>query len=197
MGEPRSQCASLSPGCRFYPSEQQLLCYYLTNKNSSANEDGHFCGCNVIREIDLYDHDPFGLPDVASFSYGYRGRKRHWYCYSVRAVKGTRRKRRKVKSGYWIRQGKVRDVLSSGGKVVLGTRTSFVFYLGNSSEDAVRTDWMLYEYALLDHLKVPNSGLPFFFKEFLNLMLEKILRRQLLIFELYHCWYVLRLAAVD
>lgn len=166
MGEPqsRSQCASLPPGCRFFPSEEQLLCYYLTNKNSRGNKDGNFCGCDLIREIDLYDHDPFELPDIASFSYGYRGRKRHWYCYTVRAVKGNRPKIRKVKSGYWMRQGRVRDVLNSGGKVVLGTRTSFVFYVGNSLEDAVRTDWMLYEYALIDHLKVPNSDLPFVFQ---------------------------------
>ncbi|KAF7830606.1 NAC domain-containing protein 71-like isoform X2 [Senna tora] len=155
MGEPQSpsQCASLPPGCRFYPSEEQLLCYYLTNKNSRLNKEGNFCGCDLIREIDLYDHDPSELPDVASFSYGYRGRKRHWYYYTVKSVKGSRRKIRKVKSGYWMRQGRARDVLSSGGKVVLGKRTSFVFYSGNSSESAVRTDWMLYEYALIDHVK--------------------------------------------
>lgn len=168
MGESQSQsqtqCASLlPPGCQFFPSEEQLLSYYLTNKNSRVNKDGNSCGCDLIREIDLFDHDPSQLPDFASFPYGYLGRKRHWYCYTVRALKGSRRKVRKVKSGYWVRQGRVKDVLNRGGKVVLGTRTRFVFYLGDLLENAVRTDWMLYEYALIHHLKVPNSDLPFVF----------------------------------
>lgn len=157
MGEPHCSRAippaSLPPGCRFYPSEEQLLCYYLTKKNAS----GDFYGCDLIRELDLYDHDPFQLPDIACFSYGYGGRKRHWYCYTVRVLKDTRRKIRKVKSGYWMREGRVRKVLSGGGNVVLGTRTTFVFYWGSSPKNASRTSWMLYEYALGDHLKVQNS----------------------------------------
>lgn len=40
------------------------------------------------------------------------------------------------------------------GKLVLGTRTSFVFYLGNSLKTAVRTHWLMHEYALDDHVKV-------------------------------------------
>lgn len=163
MGEPHCSEAPLPsllpPGCRFYPSEEQLLCYYLTNKNAggTGNKHDNFCGCDLIRELDLFDHDPFQLPDIACFSYGYRGRKRHWYCYTVRVLKDTRRKTRKVKSGYWMRQGGVRNVLSGGRNVLLGTRTTFVFYLGNSPKNASRTNWMLYEYALVDHLKVHNS----------------------------------------
>ncbi|KAI9118449.1 hypothetical protein K1719_010781 [Acacia pycnantha] len=141
--------ASLPPGCRFYPSEEQLLCYYLPNKNTGGN----FHGCDLIRELDLYDYDPFQLPEIACFSYGYGGRKRHWYCYTARVLKDSRRKTRMVKSGYWMRKGGVRNVLNDGGNVVLGTRTSFVFYLGNSPKNANRTTWMLHEYALVDHLK--------------------------------------------
>ncbi|XP_028772567.1 NAC domain-containing protein 71-like isoform X2 [Neltuma alba] len=141
--------ASLPPGCRFYPSEEQLLCYYLSNKNAGGN----FHGCDLIREIDLYDYDPSRLPEIACFSYGYRGRKRHWYCYTARVLKGARGKTRMVKTGYWMRKGGARNVLNGGGNVVLGTRTTFVFYLGSSSKNASRTNWMLYEYALVDHLK--------------------------------------------
>lgn len=154
--DPRASSFSLPPGCRFYPSQQQLLCYYLTNKNGNSNRnpraDGSFNGYDLIRELDLYDYDPFELPDPACFSYGYGARKRHWYCYAAKIVKESRG-RRKTKSGYWKRRGTVRDVVGPGGKVV-GTRSSYVFYLGNSPKSAARTDWVMYEYALLDHFKV-------------------------------------------
>ncbi|KAI4336997.1 hypothetical protein L6164_015460 [Bauhinia variegata] len=147
--------ATLPPGCRFYPSEEQLLSYYLTNKNAntSSDENENIYGCNLIRELDLYDHDPFELPAISCFSYGYRGRKRHWYCYTASVVKETRGKSRKTKSGYWRRKGRVRNVFANGGNAVVGTRTKFVFYLRNSLNNAVKTNWTMYEYALVDHLK--------------------------------------------
>lgn len=139
----------LPPGCRFYPSEELLLRYYLANKNENLEEG--FYGSDLIRELNLYDHDPFELPDAACFSYGYGGRKRHWFCYTV--TKDTKRRRRKVKSGFWLRKGKVRDILGNGNSnAVLGTRTRFVFYFGNSIKNATKTDWILYEYALVDRV---------------------------------------------
>ncbi|XP_048436115.1 uncharacterized protein LOC125475429 [Pyrus x bretschneideri] len=79
---------------------------------------------------------------------GHGGRKRHWFCYTVRVLKEAR-----AKSGYWRRQGRFRDVVGRGGKVVPGRRSSFVFYFGSSPNDAVRTDWVLYQYAQVDHVK--------------------------------------------
>lgn len=48
--------------------------------------------------------------------------------------------------GRWRRRGNVRDIIVGGE--VLGNRTAFVFYELGSSGDAVRTDWILREYAL-------------------------------------------------
>ncbi|KAM1364815.1 hypothetical protein ACFX13_043925 [Malus domestica] len=147
MGDPKAtSLLSLAPGCRFYPSEEQLLCYYLSSKN--AAEAGKSGGYDLIRELDLYGHDPFDLPESACYSYGHGGRKRHWFCYTVRILK-----KRRAKSGYWRRQGRVRDVVGRVGTVVLGRRSSFVFYLGNSPNDAVRTDLVLHQYAQVDHVK--------------------------------------------
>ncbi|XP_059636647.1 NAC domain-containing protein 72-like [Cornus florida] len=149
MGDPknpRPASFSLPPGCRFYPSEDQLVCYYLTSKNT---DDGRF-GFDYIREIDLYGHDPFDLPESACFRFGRGGRKRHWYCYTARVSK--ERGRRRAGGGYWKSSGRVRDVVGAGaGKVVVGTRRTFVFYLGNSPKTAKRTDFVMYEYALIDH----------------------------------------------
>ncbi|GMY28704.1 NAC domain-containing protein 71-like [Fagus crenata] len=165
MGDPNDPRAttsfSLPPGCRFFPSQQELLSYYLTNKNLNPNpnpeSDGILNGYDLIRELDLYEYDPFELPDDSRFSYGNGGRKKHHYCYtnSSRVKKESRGKRRtrKTKNGYWKRSGNARDVVGPGGKVPLGSRTTFVFYLRNSPNTARRTEWFMYEYALVDHLK--------------------------------------------
>ncbi|KAM7517052.1 hypothetical protein LguiA_006635 [Lonicera macranthoides] len=153
MGDPTNLSPpSLPPGCRFYPSDHQLLCNYLNHKN---NGDRRF-GFDVIKELDLYDYNPFDLPEITCFRFGRGGRKRHWYCYVAAArVLKERRNRRAAGGGYWKRRGSVRDVVGDGaGKVVVGTRRSFVFYLGDSPKHAVRTDWVMWEYALIDHDKV-------------------------------------------
>ncbi|XP_049392794.1 NAC domain-containing protein 60-like [Solanum stenotomum] len=135
---------SLPPGTRFYPSDQQLISYYLSSKNGADHRNG--VGFDLIREIDLYNFNPFNLPDSACFRYGRGGRKRHWFCFVARVLKGGRRR---AGGGYWKKRGKVRDVVDAGaGKVVVGTRKSFDFYL----EDCTKTDWLMHEYALTGHL---------------------------------------------
>lgn len=156
---------SLPPGCRFYPSEEQLFYHYLNKKNTITEEESSLCRYDLIKELDLYQYEPYELPDRACYAYGCRGRRRHWYCYSKVRVK-KESKCRRAKNGYWRRKGGVRDVVvrnsnnnNKGGKLVLGTRTSFVFYLGNSLKTAVRTDWFMHEYALVDHIKVLRKHL--------------------------------------
>lgn len=145
---------SLPPGCRFYPSEEQLLCYYLSKKNcDSSDRDVADFGFHVIKDVNLYDYEPFDLPEAMSFPYGCGGRRRHWYCYMPRA--GKRGGKRSAGAGFWKRKGGVRDVMGKGGKVVLGNRKSFVFYLGNSQKNLEsRTDWVMHEYALAGHSEV-------------------------------------------
>ncbi|XWS24212.1 hypothetical protein CRYUN_Cryun28dG0081400 [Craigia yunnanensis] len=141
----------LPPGCRFYPSEEELLNHYLTGKNKSDAADRADVYCyDLISELNLYDYEPSDLPEGACFMHGYRGRKMHWFCYTE--SKGGRRRRRRAKGGFWRKIGKVRDVFD-GGNVVLGTRTKFVFYEVNSVKEAVKTPWIMYEYALLHNLK--------------------------------------------
>ncbi|KAG6747692.1 hypothetical protein POTOM_047582 [Populus tomentosa] len=149
---PKTMSSSLPPGCRFYPSDEQLFCYYLKNKNRTVpNDTDDVNGYDLIKELDLYDYEPFDLPEKACYAYGYKARKRHWYCYTKEQVRVPRRK---AKGGFWRISGRVRDVVVGlGGEAVMGTRTRFVFYMGNSVKSAVRTGWVLYEYALVDHAK--------------------------------------------
>ncbi|KAE9457178.1 hypothetical protein C3L33_10919, partial [Rhododendron williamsianum] len=152
MGDPKNP--KLPPGCRFYPSEEQLLCYYLTSKNNNTSNDRRLeLFDDVINEVDLYNYNPFDLPDSTCFRFGPGGRKRHWYCYvAARVLSSGGGGRRRAGGGYWKRRGGVRDVVG-GKKVVVGTRRSFVYYLGGDEKkkknNAVRTEWVMYEYALV------------------------------------------------
>ncbi|GMJ02606.1 hypothetical protein HRI_003929800 [Hibiscus trionum] len=142
----------LPPGCRFYPSEKVLFDFYLTGKNNSsfAADPADTYGYDLISELNLYDYEPFDLPDGACFVYGYRERKRHWFCYTK--SKGRGKRRRRAKGGFWRRIGKYKDVFD-GGNVVLGTKAKFVYYAVNSVKAAVRTPWIMHEYALLHDAK--------------------------------------------
>ncbi|XP_057973598.1 NAC domain-containing protein 72-like [Malania oleifera] len=155
MGDPKNPATaafiSLPPGCRFHPSEEQLLRHYLAGKNNASG--GSDCGCDVIKVVDLYDRMPFDLPGTACFAYGNRGRRRHWYCYTARVLKGGRK--RSARGGYWKREGRVRNVVGREEKVVLGKRKCFVFYLMDSPKSAARTDWVMHEYALAGHSQAP------------------------------------------
>lgn len=156
MGEARATSFPLPPGVRFYPSEEELVGHYLGGKNAEAGGGGRPEGNDLIGELDLYGYDPFGLPDSACYAYGVGGRKRHWFFYTAGGASRERGGKRKARNGFWMRKGRMRVVLGRGGRRVLGTRMKFVFYLGNSVRDAVRTNWVLYEYAPLD-LRVENS----------------------------------------
>ncbi|KAK1407595.1 hypothetical protein QVD17_39215 [Tagetes erecta] len=135
----------LPPGCQFFPSEQQLISHYLTLKNDPTSS-------NLINEIDLYRYDPFDLPETARFVFGREGKRKHWYCFvPVPRVKRGRGEKRPAGGGFWRRIGSVKDVVGGGVQgVVVGTRKTFVFYLGDLGKTAVRTKWIMYEYALLD-----------------------------------------------
>ncbi|KAL8244381.1 hypothetical protein R6Q59_010639 [Mikania micrantha] len=115
----------LPPGCQFFPSEQQLICHYLTLKNNGDRIDS--ASSNLINDLDLYRFEPFDLPESARFSFGREGKRKHW------------------------RSGPVKDIVGAGVQgVVVGTRKTFVFYLGDSVKTGLRTKWIMYEYALVD-----------------------------------------------
>ncbi|EXC28187.1 NAC domain-containing protein 19 [Morus notabilis] len=152
MGDANATSFPLPPGVRFHPSDEELLRHYLSGKNAEpggARAEGN----NLIGELDLYGYDPFELPNSACYAYGCGGKKRHWFCYTGGGAVRERGGKRRARSGFWRRKGRMRIVMGQGGRGDLGTRTKFVFYLGNSAKTAFRTNWVLYEYAPIDHLK--------------------------------------------
>ncbi|KAF9623061.1 hypothetical protein IFM89_036197 [Coptis chinensis] len=138
----------LPPGFRFNPTEQQLFSFYLANKNKPTTSPNNNNKTDVIPEIDsIYNYDPYDLPEIDSFPYGYGGGKKHWYYFTLN---GGKKKRNTKGGGFWKRKCRTSGTV---GGVLLGTKTSFVFYKRDSEKErrCFRTDWMMIEYALVDH----------------------------------------------
>lgn len=51
--------ASLPPGFRFHPTDEELIIHYLKNRTSSAP-----CPVSIIAEVDIYKFDPWDLPGL-------------------------------------------------------------------------------------------------------------------------------------
>ncbi|KAJ0468211.1 putative transcription factor NAM family [Helianthus annuus] len=54
------------PGFRFYPTEEELVAFYLPNKLEGQRDDLH----HVIPVVNVYEHEPWQLPGNVFFLNG-------------------------------------------------------------------------------------------------------------------------------
>ncbi|XP_049410653.1 protein CUP-SHAPED COTYLEDON 3-like isoform X2 [Solanum stenotomum] len=132
--------ATLPPGFKFCPSDEELICHYLYNK--IANEEGLVLNFSLV-EIDLHTCEPWQLPEVAKLN------SSEWYFFSFRDRKYTTgfRANRATTSGYWKATGKDRTVLDPQTRNVIGMRKTLVFYK-NRAPNGIKTDWIMHEFRL-------------------------------------------------
>lgn len=143
--------ASLPPGFRFHPTDEELVGYYLKRK-----VEGLEIELEVIPVIDLYKFDPWELPEKSFLP----GRDLEWFffCPRDRKYPNGSRTNRATKAGYWKATGKDRKVVcqfspstSTTSSTVTGYRKTLVFYRGRAPLGD-RTDWIMHEYRLChDH----------------------------------------------
>ncbi|XP_058101594.1 NAC domain-containing protein 21/22-like isoform X2 [Magnolia sinica] len=130
--------ATLPPGFRFYPSDEELVCHYLRKK--VANERSSH-GTMVV--VDLHTCEPWQLPDVAKLG------GNEWYFFSFRDRKYATgvRANRATTSGYWKATGKDRPVIDPTTREVAGMRKTLVFYR-ERAPNGIKTDWVMHEFRL-------------------------------------------------
>uniref|UniRef100_J3LJ46 NAC domain-containing protein n=1 Tax=Oryza brachyantha TaxID=4533 RepID=J3LJ46_ORYBR len=137
----------LLPGFRFHPSDEELVCYYLRNKQQQQT-----AAATMLVEVDLHACEPWELPEVAKMGAD------EWYFFSYRDRKyatGSRRNRA-TKQGYWKATGKDKAILheeEDGRRAVAGARKTLVFYFGRAPNGR-KSGWGMHEFRLL-HLH-PN-----------------------------------------
>lgn len=134
--------ASLPPGFRFHPRDEELISDYLSNKVYSTNPPHPHLP--LLLQVDLNHCEPWDLPETACVG------GKEWYFYSQRDRKyatGLRTNRATV-SGYWKATGKDRCILGKRTQQqILGMRKTLVFYLGRAPKGK-KTDWVMHEFRL-------------------------------------------------
>ncbi|KAK1418062.1 hypothetical protein QVD17_27200 [Tagetes erecta] len=134
-----SQQPQLPPGFRFHPTDEELVVHYLQKKESNDP-----LPVAIIAEVDLYKHDPWELPAMATFG------EHEWYFFSMREKKYPNggRPNRTATSGYWKATGTDKPVLTAGGTQKIGVKKALVFY-GGKPPKGVKTNWIMHEYRLI------------------------------------------------
>ncbi|CAN4114577.1 unnamed protein product [Withania somnifera] len=121
------------PGFRFHPTEEELLEFYLKNKVL-----GKKLRCDVIGLLNIYLHDPWDLPGLATIG------EREWYFFVPRDKKNCSagRPNRTTQKGFW--------------KATVGLKKTLVFYTGRAPRGS-KTDWVMNEFRLPDTLSLPQD----------------------------------------
>ncbi|XP_009420698.2 transcription factor JUNGBRUNNEN 1 [Musa acuminata AAA Group] len=125
------------PGFRFHPTDEELVGFYLRRKVAKKA-----FSIDIIKEIDIYKHDPWDLPKVMSSA----GEK-EWYffCLRGRKYRNSIRPNRVTGSGFWKATGIDRSICSAGR--CIGLKKSLVYYTGSAGK-GTKTDWMMHEFRL-------------------------------------------------
>ncbi|KAE9585050.1 putative transcription factor NAM family [Lupinus albus] len=128
------------PGFRFHPTDEELLSFYLRRKL-----DDKPINIELIKEIDIYKHDPWDLPTNGSEG----EREGYFYCQRGRKYRNSIRPNRVTGSGFWKATGIDKPVYSHGGEGndCIGLKKTLVYYCGSASK-GTKTDWMMHEFRI-------------------------------------------------
>ncbi|KAJ7948014.1 NAC domain containing protein [Quillaja saponaria] len=140
----------LPPGFRFYPTEEELVAFYLKNKLEGKRTYMH----SVIPVIDIYDIEPSQLPQLAGELC--HGDTEQWFFFTPRQEREARggRPTRTTASGYWKATGSPGYVYSSDNRVI-GVKKNMVFYKGKAPTGR-KTKWKMNEYRAIE--EAPNQS---------------------------------------
>ncbi|OVA02384.1 NAC domain [Macleaya cordata] len=138
--------ATLPPGFRFYPSDEELVCHYLYQKITNNGSKG------TMVEVDLHACEPWQLPDVAKLG------ANEWYFFSFRERKYSTgyRTNRATASGYWKATGKDKPVFDPTTHAIVGMRKTLVFYR-DRAPNGLKTDWVMHEFRLENQHMPPKD----------------------------------------
>nr|DAD48476.1 TPA_asm: hypothetical protein HUJ06_018413 [Nelumbo nucifera] len=151
----------LPPGFRFYPTEEELITFYLGSKLEGKRDD---LDC-VIPVLDIYELDPWQLPQLSGVLC--HGDPEQWFFFTPRQEREARggRPNRTTNSGYWKATGSPGYVYSSNSRIV-GLKKTMVFYKGKAPTGR-KTKWKMNEYkAIQAEATSSNSATPVLRKEF-------------------------------
>ncbi|KAI8524359.1 hypothetical protein RHMOL_Rhmol13G0144600 [Rhododendron molle] len=130
----------MPPGYRFYPTEEELVSFYLHKKLEGKRNDLN----RVIPVLDIFDQEPCHLPKLSG-ELCHRDMEQ-WFFFVPRQEREARggRPSRTTASGYWKATGSPNYVYSSDNRVI-GMKKTMVFYKGRAPSGR-KTKWKMNEY---------------------------------------------------
>ncbi|KAK1435048.1 hypothetical protein QVD17_00807 [Tagetes erecta] len=130
---------------RFYPTEEELISFYLLNKLQNRRTHNFH---RVIPVVNVYEHNPRYLPKLAGELC--QRDTEQWFFFVPRQEREEhgRRPSRTTDTGYWKATGSPTYVYSSGNKVI-GVKKTMVFYEGKSRM-VKKTIWKMNEYRAIE-----------------------------------------------
>ncbi|XP_030441782.1 NAC domain-containing protein 90-like [Syzygium oleosum] len=139
--------ADLPPGFRFFPTEEELVSFYLRSKLEGTRQALLGLFHRVIPVLDIYEFNPSDLPQLAGDLC--RGDPEQWFFFIPRQETEYRggRPRRLTTTGYWKATGSPGFVYSSNR--IVGVKRTMVFYTGRAP-NGVKTEWKMNEYNAIE-----------------------------------------------
>nr|QIZ03114.1 transcription factor NAC11 [Fagopyrum tataricum] len=146
---------SFPPGFRFYPTEEELLTFYLQHKMDGTRPELD----RVIPIVDIYANEPWDLPRLV----GDRccGETEQWFFFMPQQEREARggKPNRTTSTGYWKATGSPGYVYSTSEKKVIGVKKTMVFYKGRAPTGR-KTKWKMNEYKAIDTTQNISSSIP-------------------------------------
>ncbi|KAF9675249.1 hypothetical protein SADUNF_Sadunf09G0012400 [Salix dunnii] len=141
-------------GYRFYPTEEELVSFYLDNKLEGRRQELQ----HVIPEISIYDIEPWDLPRLSGELC--QGNTEQWFFFTPMQAREARggRPNRSTASGYWKATGSPRYVYSSDNQVI-GMVKTMVFYMGKAPSGR-KTKWKMNEYRAIGVHELSRNATP-------------------------------------
>ncbi|XP_019158985.1 PREDICTED: NAC domain-containing protein 90-like [Ipomoea nil] len=132
----------LPTGFRFYPTEEELVSFYLRNKLRGERPDINL----VIPVVNIYLHRPWELPQLAGVVGGH-GECEQWFYFVAGPENMARggKPNRLTTEGYWKATGSPGLVFSLNNNRVIGEKRTMVFYTGRAP-NGTKTEWKINEY---------------------------------------------------
>ncbi|XP_010493320.1 PREDICTED: NAC domain-containing protein 90-like [Camelina sativa] len=135
----------VTTGFRFYPTEEELVAFYLRNQLEGRSDVSVH---RVIPVLDVFEVEPSHLPNMSGERC--RGDVEQWFFFVPRQEREARggRPSRTTGSGYWKATGSPGPVFSKDNRMI-GVKKTMVFYTGKAPTGR-KTKWKMNEYKAVD-----------------------------------------------
>ncbi|KAK1354565.1 NAC domain-containing protein [Heracleum sosnowskyi] len=145
--------ATFPPGFRFYPTEEELVSFYLSHR---LQGHGQADLNRVIPVVDIYEIEPSQLPNYSGELC--KEDKEQWFFFVPMPEREARggRTNRTTASGYWKATGSPSYVYSSNNKVI-GVKKTMVYYRGKAPLGR-KTRWKMNEYKAIEEQGASTSS---------------------------------------